>query len=944
MRVNVLFGDHGHLEQNRTTPLLKKIKPVQTKSMAKVTFDVGDEQVRSTLAGAHRDRHAAGRQQTRDTKAKAASLRESGQTARADLLEEISVRRTHSSIRRAQLRDEKEAQRRWGRIRAKVVEPPRVSGKLRRARYNREDFGTGGIGEPVRSGARDLYVQFIPRGLNSGSVRNYKDGKPKPAGNRASWKPGETGDKIQYICRDEALEDVPGAIVSNMGSSLSERVACGLAVERVEELGRADAGVYRHVIIALPHELEPEQRVALLNRLVKPIGDLKLPFTASLHKPDKDGDERNYHMHIVVCLRPFGRKGPLEWEFGVSKLTWVETPTAHRLIRRHLAREFNRALRNAGQETRWTYLSRAARGERSPGNTKRHRSDIRGDRAIESAEQDQRVARMHLELVAAVQSCIEALPGDADREPAAAASRSAFLGRVVTLLETWDAEPPARNRRQAGERLTAFNEKVAGEVAAEALRARARGTAAGEKLPLQMPTLAPLLNHFGDSKQVKAALAFQLSVKAAAVVPPGPTATGRISPDVPVPPDLAVPTAPAASAIEPASSVAAHDSAILNRRSVSAAADHQGRELPQGTSEPVLGEASEPVTVPDDGEQLVSRSLTTTDISRGRRHDRRTGTQRRWQRANDTSPRRGYPSGSAGRVAAAARSSVPEMSGSGILEGAIDRDGGGENWLLLPLLRKGHVESEELDDTEVRRMGIVAGLMKPGTGIVESLVPTIEGFDALGLPTRSLFEMDQELAVLGGVTTVQGTPERVQAAEIAPPPVVGPLFENDQPHERTGFAEAVSNLVDSSLVANNPVAPQTAIALLLNPVDPFNTIEGGRVNEASLAAGEVPVEAQAGALKAPASREPLEPVGVIEPEDLKAILGRFQKHGSKCMRRVKGKMEFDKSLFEDFPRSTLQAAWQSPLVKKAFLKVTKAAEAEEDDLLQGIPSSRGRDI
>lgn len=510
-----LVGGKGHPTKPHHPPFqeaerLTHLSPMGTS----VTFDGDDGHVRSTLVGAHRDRHSAGRQRTKDKKETVAKLREQGRTAHADRLDEAHTRRTHAAIQRARRQDEIQAKRRWGPIRAKANELPKVSGKLRRARYNREDFGTGGIREPVCVGPRDLYVQFIPRGLKSGSSRNYKDGKPKPAGNRSPWKSGETADKIQYICREEALEDLPGAVISNMGNNLRERVACAMAIEKLEELGRVDAGVYRHVIIALPHELAPEERVALLNRLMKPVGDLKLPFTASLHKPDKDGDDRNYHAHIVLSLRPFERNGPVEWEFATSKLTWIETPAAHLLIRRHVAREFNRALKKAKVETRWTHLSRAARSEPSPGNTKRHRSDIRGDRALEAALKGEQTAKRHLRLVAVVQSSVEALRAEAAGLVGAAVSRSAFLGRVIDLIEGAAADQTGENRRQRDERMATLEKKVAAEVAAEALRTRHRGRDdLDPDAPVRSPSLAPLVDHFREDRQVQTALAHKLGVE-----------------------------------------------------------------------------------------------------------------------------------------------------------------------------------------------------------------------------------------------------------------------------------------------------------------------------------------------------------------------------------------------------------------------------------------------
>lgn len=73
---------------------------------------------------------------------------------------------------------------------------------------------------------------------------------------------------------------------------------------------RKNARVAREVLMALPHELTPEQRRAL----ARDVGQLlverySVAVQIALHAPDKGGDERNYHAHILMTPRQVGSTG-----------------------------------------------------------------------------------------------------------------------------------------------------------------------------------------------------------------------------------------------------------------------------------------------------------------------------------------------------------------------------------------------------------------------------------------------------------------------------------------------------------------------------------------------------------------------------------------------------------------------------------------------------------
>lgn len=67
---------------------------------------------------------------------------------------------------------------------------------------------------------------------------------------------------------------------------------------------RKDSTIARNYTVALPHELNTEQQRYLVQDFIKENFTRKgYAADLSIHAPDKDGDERNYHGHILVTDR-----------------------------------------------------------------------------------------------------------------------------------------------------------------------------------------------------------------------------------------------------------------------------------------------------------------------------------------------------------------------------------------------------------------------------------------------------------------------------------------------------------------------------------------------------------------------------------------------------------------------------------------------------------------
>lgn len=372
-------------------------------------------EVAAILVAARRARHRAAREATKARKARAAELRRDGQTERAAALEAKIDRRNYALIRFRRRQEERELEKFWRPIRVRIEEGkrPRFRMNCPANLYSRFEYGTGGVGQMnADKPQREVFLQWVGRGFKSG--RRCGSRSSSRTGRNRAWRPGEAGRMVRYICRADALEFPAAGIFSNVGETIEELVSFFRELEKVEEQSRSDASVYHHGIIALPYDIVPEERLAAMQEVLRPLRDLRLGHVAAIHKPDADGDQRNIHLHIVLSLRPMRRTGEFEWELDPTKKAWLDTPAGLLLMRRHLARTFNRALARSGSTARWTHLSRADRGLVSPGNTKRSPGD-RHLKAVENAEAMLRQAREQQGGIERARQVVETLENTVDR-------------------------------------------------------------------------------------------------------------------------------------------------------------------------------------------------------------------------------------------------------------------------------------------------------------------------------------------------------------------------------------------------------------------------------------------------------------------------------------------------------------------------------------------------
>lgn len=131
-------------------------------------------------------------------------------------------------------------------------------------------------------------------------------------------------------------------------------------VEAAEK--RRDAQLARELQLSLPHELTDEQRHELL------VGFVRDQFVSrgmiadvAIHRPDRDGDERNHHAHIMLTMRSLTGEG-----FGNKVRDWNEPDTLLQW-REAWARHQNRELERHGHHARVDHRSYEDRGiDREP--------------------------------------------------------------------------------------------------------------------------------------------------------------------------------------------------------------------------------------------------------------------------------------------------------------------------------------------------------------------------------------------------------------------------------------------------------------------------------------------------------------------------------------------------------------------------------------------------
>ena len=192
--------------------------------------------------------------------------------------------------------------------------------------------------------------------IYSASVKTVSRGGGRSATAAAAYRNGEeitderTGEVHDYR-RRTGVEHVASFAPEGMAPQPSAELWNRAEAAEV----RKNARVAREVLVALPAELTPAQRRELAQGIAQALADrYGTAGTLAVHTPDREGDQRNHHAHILMTTRrlePTGELGEKTRELddvkrGPQEVEWVramiEARTNHALERAGSAERVDR--------------------------------------------------------------------------------------------------------------------------------------------------------------------------------------------------------------------------------------------------------------------------------------------------------------------------------------------------------------------------------------------------------------------------------------------------------------------------------------------------------------------------------------------------------------------------------------------------------------------------
>lgn len=294
---------------------------------------------------------------------------------------------------------------------------------------------------------------------------------------------GIPGRRIVYMSDAERCElDPLGTPIffSNMGGDLDEILMGADVLELTQRESRVDAKTNVNIIIQMPHDVPQEVRIAILKAVADELfGRHGLPYAAALHRPDPDGDQRNFHGHICGSWRPMTRTEAYGWEIAQDYRADLDGGEYWRHARRRVAEIVTATLERAGTERHYTHLSNAERGLAHKPQKKLDKRKTRTAREgefVADVEANRRVIEANLQLERALETKRE------ERRKRALKRRLAVLAKLeLAVRSPLDLRPLAGVGGDADSASTALVSDVTGHKPGPSLR---RVAAPKERLPI----------------------------------------------------------------------------------------------------------------------------------------------------------------------------------------------------------------------------------------------------------------------------------------------------------------------------------------------------------------------------------------------------------------------------------------------------------------------------
>jgi hypothetical protein len=239
--------------------------------------------------------------------------------------------------------------------------------------------------------------------------------------------------------------------------------------------GRKDAVPARDLLVALPHELDFQQRRELVRAFVKEHLVAKgMIADVAMHRPGKEGDQRNFHAHILVTTRRIGLNG-----FELKDRSW-RTPEQVREWRSGWARIQNEhLLRHLGPDApQVTHLSLAERGvdraptvHMGPSATALERKNMaseRGEQNRDVTAHNTKAREIRIDYQATADRIASTAPMISVPLPKLVAGAGKVRDRMVAERDGWAAERAALGAPKIASAL-----QIERELTADAARVRA---------------------------------------------------------------------------------------------------------------------------------------------------------------------------------------------------------------------------------------------------------------------------------------------------------------------------------------------------------------------------------------------------------------------------------------------------------------------------------------
>lgn len=178
---------------------------------------------------------------------------------------------------------------------------------------------------------------------------------------RTTHAAGTAGAHLRYIAREGAEPILEAHAIP------IEPARARTWMDRAEAADRKNARVLDKVRLALPRELTPEQRQALVREFCEGVTGNRVPWMFAIHQEGKDA--HNPHAHVVIRDRDLdtGKRVLRLSDSAKDRAAAGMEPKAVEWIRAQWEDHANRALERAGQEARIDRRTLAAQGiERDP--------------------------------------------------------------------------------------------------------------------------------------------------------------------------------------------------------------------------------------------------------------------------------------------------------------------------------------------------------------------------------------------------------------------------------------------------------------------------------------------------------------------------------------------------------------------------------------------------